>query len=96
MQFPKIKSVTAKEKYMLYIIFSDATEGEYDVSSLAGKGVFKIWDVDDNFSQVYINPDSGAITWPGELDIDTISAYCNIKGVDVDEYLNSKQHHATY
>ncbi len=41
MQFPKIKSVTAKEKYMLYIIFSDATEGEYDVSSLAGKGVFK-------------------------------------------------------
>ncbi|MCW3106770.1 MAG: hypothetical protein JWQ09_1276 [Segetibacter sp.] len=66
------------------------------MSELAGKGVFKSWDTDNNFFKVSINPGSGTITWPGELDIDTINAYCKIKGVDVDQYLNSKQHYAAY
>ena len=96
MKFPKLISVTAIGKYKPYVRFSDASEGEYDVSHLAGKGVFKSWDTDNNFSKVSINTESGAITWPGELDIDTINAYCKIKGVEVDEYLNSKQHHAAY
>ena len=96
MKFPKIISVTAIGKYKLYVRFSDASEGEYDVSHLAGKGVFKSWDTENNFSKVSINTEPGATTWPGELDIDTINAYCEIKGVDVEEYLNSKQHHAAY
>ena len=81
MNFPKIISVTSIEKHKLYVRFSDASEGEYDVSHLAGKGVFKSWDTDDNFSKVSINTESGAITWPGELDIDTINVYCKMKGV---------------
>ena len=96
MEFPKIKSVSAIGKYKLFIKFSDLTEGEYDLNDFAGKGVFKSWDIDNNFFKVSVNPDSGAITWPGDLDIDTINAYCKIKGVEVDEYLNSKQHHAAY
>ena len=61
--------------------FSDASEGEYDVSHLAGKGVLKSWDTDNNFCKVSINTESCAITWPGELDIDTINVYCKMKGV---------------
>jgi hypothetical protein len=49
MQFPKVKSVTAVVKYKLAVSFSDGTEGEYDVAHLTGKGVFKTWDIDDNF-----------------------------------------------
>jgi hypothetical protein len=96
MQFPEIISVTAIGKYKLYVRFSDASEGEYDVSHLAGKGVFKSWETDNNFSKVSINTESGAITWPGELDIDTINVYCKIKGLDVDAYLYLKQQHAAY
>lgn len=96
MQFPKVKSVTAVVKYKLAVSFSDGTEGEYDVAHLTGKGVFKTWDIDDNFFKVSVNPQSGAITWPNELDIDTINTYCKIKGIDVQEYLESKQHHAAY
>ena len=81
MKFPELISVTAIGKYKLYVRFSDASEGEYDVSHLAGKGVFKSWDADNNFCKVSINTDSGAITWPGELDIDTINVYCKMKGV---------------
>lgn len=96
MKFPEIISVTAIGKYKLYVRFSDATEGEYDVSHLAGKGVFKSWDINDNFSKVSINNESGAIMWPEELDIDTINVYCKINRLDVDAYLHSKQQHAAY
>ena len=79
MQFPKIISVKALQKYKLNLLFSDGTEGVYDVEDIAGKGVFKIWDVDENFFKVFINRESGAISWPGEIDIDTNNAYCPIK-----------------
>jgi hypothetical protein len=75
MQFPKIKSVKAVKNYVLQIVFADGTEGDYDVSHLSGKGVFKCWDTDNTFYKVFINPDSGAISWPGELDLDTINIY---------------------
>ena len=95
MQFPKIKSVTAIENYVLHIVFADGTEGDYDISHLSGKGVFKTWDTGNTFDKVFINPESGAISWPGELDVDTINIYCAIKGISVDSYL-TKEHHAAY
>ena len=95
MQFPKIKSVKAIQNYKLHVEFSDGVKGDYDISHLAGKGIFKSWDTENNFSRVSINPESGAITWPGELDVDTIRIYCEIKGISVDAYL-MKEHHASY
>ena len=78
---PKIKSIKAIEKYKLNIHFQDGISGVYDVSNLAGKGVFKIWDTVNNFFEVFVNPESGAISWPGEIDIDTINVYCQISGI---------------
>lgn len=96
MQFPEITSVKAAEKYKLHVTYDDSTEGLLDVSHLAGKGVFKTWEIDNNFYRAYISNDSGAITWPGELDIDTINVYCKIKGIEMDEFLNSKYHYAPH
>ena len=95
MAFIKIISIKVIEKFKLHVLFSDGTEGIYDAGHLAGKGVFKSWDIDNNFHKVFINPDSGAITWPGEIDIDTIKVYTTIKGISSDYFLNS-QPHATY
>ncbi len=95
MPFPQIKSVTALKNYTLHVEFFDGVKGGYDLHHLAGKGVFKSWGVNNNFYKVSINPESGAITWPGGLDIDTINVYCKIKGVSVDAYL-MKEHHASY
>lgn len=95
MQFPKIKSVKAIENYKLHVEFSDGVKGDYDVSHLAGKGVFKSWESNNNFYKVSIDPESGSITWPDELDIDTIKIYCDIKGINVDDYL-IKEQHASY
>ncbi len=96
MKVPTILSVIAKVKYKIFVKFNDRTEGTYDLSQLAGKGVFKVWDEDEIFFQVYINPESGAITWPGELDIDIITVYCAIKNIAVDEYLKTKTDYAAY
>lgn len=95
MQFPKVISVRAISKYILDIRFNDGTQGTYEVSDLAGKGVFKMWDINDNFFKVYIDKLSGAISWPGELDIDTINAYCSIKGISTDTYFNKELKYAT-
>lgn len=43
MSYPKIVSVTAFEKYKIFVAFYDGSEGVYDVNHLAGKGVFKSW-----------------------------------------------------
>jgi hypothetical protein len=80
MQFPKIISVEAITKYKLKVHFNDGTQGMYELSDLAGQGVFKTWDIDNNFFKVFINKESGAISWPVEIDIDTINAYSAIKG----------------
>ncbi len=95
MQFPRVKAVTALEKYLVHVVFTDGTEGNYNLSHLAGKGVFKNWDLNNNFYNVFVNEESGAISWPEELDIDTINMYCSIKGINVDSYL-TKEQHATY
>ena len=88
MPFPKIKSVEALEKYKLKVSFSDGIQGVYDVSDIAEKGVFKIWDIDNNFFKVFVNKDSGAISWPGDIEIDTINAYCTVKRISAQKFLN--------
>ncbi|MEO6838676.1 MAG: DUF2442 domain-containing protein [Ginsengibacter sp.] len=95
MQFPKIKSVEAIEKYKLKIHFDDGVKGIYDVSDIAGEGVFRTWDAGNNFFKVFINKESGAISWPGEIDIDTINAYCSIKGISPEIYFQNQLDHAT-
>jgi len=95
MEFPKITLVEAIEKYRLNVSFSDGIQGAYDVSDVAGQGVFKIWDVDDNFFKVFVNKESGAISWPGDIEIDTINAYCTIKGISPDKFFNNQMNYAT-
>ena len=90
MQFPKVISVKAIGKYKIQVHFNDNTQGDYDISHLAGKGIFKLWDADNNFSRVFINKESGAISWPGEIDLDTLNIYCKIKGISVDKYLHGQ------
>ncbi len=96
MKRPTITSVNASEKYKIEVCFQDGTTGVYDLGHKAGRGVFLDWDNQDHFFQVFVNPESGVITWPGELDIDTITVYCAIKNIAVDEYLKSKPQHAAY
>lgn len=96
MQFPKVTHVKTLEKYKIEVYFNDGTKGIYDLSHLAGKGIFKMWDKEINFQKVFINKESGAISWPEEIDLDTLNIYCRIRGISTNTYLHSQTDHATY
>ena len=92
MKSPVLTSVQPVEKYKIHVQFVDGTNAICDLNHLVGRGVFKMWDIDDNFNKVFINPESKAISWPGELGIDTINVYCALKNIKADEYLKSSVH----
>jgi hypothetical protein len=86
MESLKAISATPLGKYKLRLSFNDGVEGIVDLSDLAAKGVFKAWEKDDTFNKVYIDEESGAIAWPGNLDIDTLNCYLQIKEMTYSQY----------
>ena len=61
-----------------------AVEGELDVSHLAGRGVFKMWDDYGTFEQVHIG-EHGQIAWDDAVDICPDAAHLEITGLTLDE-----------
>ncbi len=92
-QVPKVVSVKALEKYKIHVAFADGVSGILDLQDLAGKEIFSIWNVDDNFQKVAIT-ENGGIGWPGDLDIDVINAYCEIKGITPDQLFQLHEKYA--
>lgn len=80
------------DNYQLSVLFDDGLDGIIDVGHLAGKGVFKAWDVNDTFKKVYINRQNNSISWTGEIDIDTLNVYCTIKGISPQNFLQQKEY----
>lgn len=80
------------DNYQLSVLFDDGLDGIIDVGHLAGRGVFKAWDVNDTFKKVYINRQNNSISWTGEIDIDTLNVYCTIKGISPQNFLQQKEY----
>ena len=57
-------------RYRIWLRYQDGTEGEVDLSHLAGKGVF---------AQVKLGS-HGQIEWPGELDLCPDALYLTLTG----------------
>ncbi len=95
MNFPKLISVQAIEKYSLLLSFSDGTKGVLDLSHLAGQGVFHYWEQGDFFFNVYVNPQGGGITWSEEIDICPNAAYLTLKGISYEEWKEKTIYHAS-
>jgi hypothetical protein len=79
--FPLPVLVKSVGKYKIWLKYADKTEGVVDLSSLAGKGVFEIWENGSCFENVFIDPISNAIAWNEELDLCPDNLYLEIKGV---------------
>ena len=59
-------------------------EGEVDLSHLAGKGVFAVWDKEGVFAEVTLGP-HGAIEWPGDVDLCPDALYLRLTGKQPEE-----------
>ena len=60
-------------------VLRDQTEGEIDLSDLAGRGVFKAWDDQEFFKSVRL-ASHGAIEWGSDIDICPDAMYLRLTG----------------
>ncbi|MFQ6114284.1 MAG: DUF2442 domain-containing protein [bacterium] len=72
-------NVKALPEYKICVKYSDGVEGVVDLSNLAGKGVFKLWNDYSAFEKVYIGS-HGEIAWSDKIDLCPDSIYMEITG----------------
>ena len=71
--------VRAVAPYRIWLRYQDGTEGEVDLSHLAGRGVFSTWEREGVFAAVKLGS-HGQIEWPGELDLCPDALYLTLTG----------------
>jgi hypothetical protein len=76
--------VRALPNYRIWIRYADGSEGEVDVSHLAGKGVFSLWNEEEAWENVRIAED-GAIRWTDEVELCPDATYMKLTGQSPDE-----------
>jgi hypothetical protein len=80
----KIVTATPLPDFRLKLTFDNAEVGVVDLSSLAGRGVFKAWQQPRVFNQVAVT-DDGAVEWPGEIDLCPDARYLTKTGKTLGE-----------
>jgi hypothetical protein len=81
---PKPVEVKALPQYRIWLRYDDGVQGEVDLSDLAGRGVFHIWNDPAVFRAVTLGP-HGAIGWSRELDLCPDAMYLRLTGKTVEE-----------
>jgi hypothetical protein len=72
-------AVKALPGYRIWIRYRDGAEGEVDLSHLAGRGVFVLWNDEREFARVYIGP-GHAIAWTDEVELCPDAIYLRLTG----------------
>ena len=67
------------DRFQLSLKFDNGVEGRVDLSDFAGRGVFQAWLQPGLFEQVSIS-ETGALEWPGELDLCPDAMYLRMTG----------------
>jgi hypothetical protein len=83
----RITDVKAEANYAVWLRFSDGSEGKADLSHISRTGVFTAWNDPDFFAQVRLDPDSGTVSWPGEIDLDPYVLYSRVTGKPIEDVL---------
>ncbi len=76
--------VKALADYRLWLRYTDGTEGEVDLSHIAGRSVFAAWDDYRAFEKVHIRAD-GAIAWNDEIELCPDALYLRLTGKTPEE-----------
>ena len=75
----KVIKVKALQGYSLELEFDDGISGIVDLSDLAGKGVFALWQDRRAFEQVRIGS-SGELVWDDQADLCPDALYLKVTG----------------
>ena len=80
----KVARVEVLENYRIALVFEDGTSGTVDLSNLAGKGVFSLWNDYEAFRNVRIG-DTGELAWGEQIDLCPDSLYLQVTGKPIEE-----------
>lgn len=75
--------VTALDGYRIRLRYSDGSEGEVDLSDLAGRGVFAEWNDPERFRVGRSGP-TGAAAWSEEIELCPDALYMELTGKTVE------------
>ena len=82
---PYLIEATGLPGYRMKVRFEDGLEGIIDLSDLPGKGVFHVWNNEQNFGNFYIDT-GGKLIWSDEIDMDPDAFYLELIGKTFEEY----------
>ena len=75
----RLVEVKALSDYKVWLSYADGVEGEVDLSDLAGRGVFELWDDYSAFENVRIG-EHGELTWGNDIDLCPNALYLRLTG----------------
>jgi hypothetical protein len=71
-------------QFRLYLRYAGGVEGEVDLSDLAGKGVFALWNEPGAFEKVTVS-DHRSIFWTDQVELCADALYLQITGKTPEE-----------
>ena len=84
MSVPKIVKAQPLDDYKIRLKFADGVTGEVDLSHLAGRGVFALWNNYENFKKISVEGGRW-LAWSDDIDIDADTLYMKLTGKTPDE-----------
>src|SRR5262245_36654095 len=67
----------------IWLRFEDGVEGEIDLREVVREAPGALAQLRDPafVARVRVHPESGTVTWPGDVDLDPVVLYCAVRGV---------------
>ena len=87
----RITRAEALAGYRIDLSFADGTKGIADLSSLAGQGVFALWNDYAEFLNVSIG-DTGELIWSDRIDLCPDSLYLKVTGKEPADVFPALRH----
>ena len=81
---PRPVEVKARKNFRIWLRYDDGTQGDVDLSDVAGQGVFAAWNDVAFFNSVRLGS-HGAIEWGENLDICPDAMYLRLTGKSPEE-----------
>ncbi|MCY3656969.1 MAG: DUF2442 domain-containing protein [Chloroflexi bacterium] len=78
--------VEGRAGFRVWLRYADGSEGEVDLSDLAGQGVFEAWTDAAVFEAVVITP-HGSIAWSDAIELCPDALYLELTGTSVEELM---------
>lgn len=86
-KFPWVIGLEARDKYKLWLRYSDGTEGEIDLSDMANTDLFADWQKPGAFEQVEIG-EYGEVHWTEDASLCADSLYLDLTDQTFEEFMS--------